>query len=286
MAVQTEMYTPAGESVVMQQPVHVATGLFTWWDLLMNAARIKFGGDMQLHNKHSVQSELACFVENMLFTVVQSDPEPLMERPTIVDVTFKEFVNHGERENDETTFQLGKNSPIAAGPRYLFFMKGGIKFDHKYKLNLGAQIVGLSMAGGYQTVGSNILTTEQSFNPSVQFFYNQKEKIVIPPKTKVKAKIITSTRRFRQNYTLEFSAPRSSSILVEYFTSTQLQYLCNCFQPTIGYVYVGDIMRTLANFRETADGYCCFTQNGTLTWIGEVCSVEKTEEPTQLVDLN
>ena len=285
MAFQTEMYTPVGTSIVMQQPVHVANGLVTWWDLLMNAARIKFGGDMQLHNTHSVKSALARFVESMLFTVVQSDPEPLMERPTIVDVTLKEFINHGERENDETTFQLGKNSPIAAGPKYMFFMKGGVKFDHKY--NLGSQIVGLSMAGGFQTVGSILPTTEQSYNSSVQFFYNQKEKIVIPPKTKVKAKIITSTRRFRQNYTLEFSASRSSSILVEYFTNTQLQYnCCNCIQPTIGYVYAGDIMRTLANFRETADGYCCYNQNGTLTWIGEVCSVEKTEVPTQLVDVN
>ena len=263
---------------MLQQPVSVATGQVTWWDLLVNAARNRFGADMQIYSVAAVQRDLARFIGDMLFTVVQSDPEPLIERPTIIDVTFKEFVNHGERENDETTFQLGKNLPIATGSRYLFSMNEGVKFDHKY--NFGAQIVGLSMTGGYMSVGSDYSIKEQSFNPNVQFFYNQKEKIVIPPKTKVKAKIITSTRHFRQNYTLEFSTPRSSFVMVQYFTSTQLQFnCCNCCQPTIGYVYAGDIMRTLPNFTETANGYCSFTQNGTLTWIGEMCSVDKSEEP-------
>ena len=202
-----------------------------------------------------------------------------MARPTIIDVTFKEFVNLSETEKDETTIQIGKNLPIASGSRYNFVMTEGVKFDHKY--NFGAQIVGLGMAGGYMSVRTKYSIPDQSYNMALQFDYGQKEKIVIPPKTKVKAKIVTSTRKFWQNYTLEFSAPRSSFMTIVYYSSTQQQFdLCNCCRPTVGHLYAADILRTLPNFKDNADGFCSFTQNGTLTWIGEACTVEKSEEPT------
>ena len=244
----------------------------------MDAARIRFGADIHVQNTVAVKNQLARFIEDLMFTVVHSDPEPLVARPTIVDVTFKEFVNLGETEKDETTIRVGKNLPVAAGSRYQFFMKEGIKFDHKY--SLGAQIVGLAMAGGYMSVGTKHSVQDQSYNQALQFQYGQKEKIVIPPKTKVKAKIVTSTRKFRQNYTLEFSAQRSRFIIISYYTSTQLELnLCGCCSPTQGYLYAPDIMRTLPNYKENADGFCSFTQNGTLTWVGEVYAVEKSEEP-------
>ena len=278
MAVQTEMYSPVGASIVLQQPVRQSTGLVTWWDRVIHAARIRFGVDILIHNKAALRRSLAKFIEDLLFTVVDSEPEPLMARQTLIDVTFKEFVNLGERENDKTVIKVGKNLPLATGNRYHFTMNEGVKFDHKY--NFGAQIVGISMAGGYMSVGTSYTVKEQSYNTNVKFSYDQKEKIVVPPKTKVKAKIITSTRKLRQKYTLEFSAPRTSFITVEYYSSTQDQLnLCGCCNPTVGYLYASDIMQTLPNFKVTADGFSCFTQSGTLNWIGEVFTVEKSEEP-------
>lgn len=277
MAVQ---YAPLGNVIMLQQPVRETTGLVTWWDRLVNAARIRFGPDIQLHNIVATQNRLASFIEDLLFTVVHSDPEPVMARPTIIDVTFKEFVNLGERENDETIIQVGKNLPIASGTRYHFTMSEGVKFDHKY--NFGPQIVGLCMTGGYMSVGKNYSIKDQSYNEALMFNYHQEEKVIIPPKTKVKAKIVTSTRKYRQKYTLEFSTPRSRFILVSYFTRTQLEYqdcnICGCCQPSVGYLYAADILRTLPNFKDN-DGYCSFTQDGILTWIGEACSVEKSEQP-------
>lgn len=116
----------------------------------------------QLHNIVATQNRLASFIEDLLFTVVHSDPEPVMARPTIIDVTFKEFVNLGERENDETIIRVGKNLPIASGTRYHFTMSEGVKFDHKY--NFGPQIVGLCMTGGYMSVGKNYSIKDQSYN--------------------------------------------------------------------------------------------------------------------------
>ena len=54
-----------------------------------------YGPAIRLEKVATVQSHLARFVEDLLFTVVHSDPEPMMTRPTIIDVTFKEFVNTG-----------------------------------------------------------------------------------------------------------------------------------------------------------------------------------------------
>ena len=277
MAVQ---YTPIGDTIMMQQPLRQVTGLVTWWDQLVNAARIRFGPDIQLHDVAGTQKRLASFIGDLLFTVVHNDPEPLMARPTIIDVTFKEFINLGERENDETTIRVGKNLPIASGTRYHFSMSGGVKFDHKY--NFGPQIVGLSMTGGYMSVEKDYTIKEQSYNEALMFNYYQEEKVIIPPRTKVKAKIVTSTRKYWQNYTLEFSAPRSRFVLMSYFTRAQQELqdcnICGCYQPSVGYLYAADIMRTLPNFKDS-DGYCSFTQDGILTWIGEACSVEKSEQP-------
>ena len=264
---------------MMQQPVRQVTGLVTWWDRLVNAARIQFGPDIRFHDTGAAQKQLAHFIDDLLFTVVHSDAEPLMTRPTIIDVTFKEFINLGERENDESIIRVGKNLPIAAGTRYQFSMSEGVKFDpHMY--NFGPQIVGLAMAGDYMSVGKNYTTKDQSYNQALMFNYHQEEKVIIPPRTKVKAKIVTSTRKYQQKYTLEFSTPRTRFIYISYLTIAQQQLnLCaGCCQPTFGYIYAADIMRPLPNFKDN-DGFCSFTQDGTLSWIGEACSVEKSEQP-------
>ena len=41
------------------------------------------------------------FMSDLQFTIVSSSPEPLKARPTIIDIISKEFVNFGEKKNDE-----------------------------------------------------------------------------------------------------------------------------------------------------------------------------------------
>lgn len=273
------MYTPVGGNLVIQQPQQQTGGPVSWWDRLMNAARIQFGPDIELQSVAATQNDLTRFVDDLLLKVVHSDPEPSMVRSAIIDITHKEFVNLGERENDESIIRVGKNAPIAIGTRYHFIMTGSnIQFDNKY--NFGAQIVALSMTGGYLSVGGTYSSIkDQAYNQALMFNYNQEEKVIVPPRTKVMAKIVTSTRKYQQNYTLEFSTPRSRCVRVTYLTSAQRQLnLCFCCQPSVGYIYAADLMRNLPNFKDS-NGYCSFTQDGTLTWIGEACSVEKSEQP-------
>lgn len=251
----------------------------------MNAVRIECGNDVILLNKETIEWELTTFVNDLLFTVVDSAPEPTASRPTIIDTTFKVFTNQGWKANDETTVQVGKNAPAVAGTRYHFFIEQGVSFDHKQ--NLGVQIVSLSMSGGHMRVGAPIEAKDEQYNIALQFQYRNEEKIVVPPRTKVTASIKTSTTKYSQAYTLEFSIPRSRFIHVVYFTKAQKwirriccgckSCFCCCCKPKEKLIYAADLLQTLPNFMDRADGYCSFTLNGTLTWIGEGCSVDKLE---------
>ena len=264
-------------------PHQTTSGLFTWWDRLLNAARIRFGSGVKLVDTANAKIQLEQFVSDLQFTVVSSSPEPSKTRPTIIDLTSKEFVNFEGKENDESIVRVVKNSPITDGIRYKFFITEGVSLDHKR--NLGFQIVSLSMAGGYMRVGTNEETTDRRYNEDLQIHYSHEEKLIIPPRVKVTAVIKTYVTKHKQDYTLEFRIRKNRCITVNYLTKCQqrLRYCCCfcCCRSHIGHIFAADLLQTLPNFRQDDDrkGYCYFTLDGVLTWIGEGCSVEKSEQP-------
>ena len=279
------MYSPAGANIVTKQPLKTSNKQVTWWQLFENGAKSRFGPDIEVLRTKESEDELARFVQDLEFTVIRSDPEPLVTRPTIIDITTKEVVNLGEKEKDESVIRVGKNQPVCAGTRYHFSTSKGVSFDPKY--NFGARIVSLAMVGGFMRVGGDTGSTvkDRGYNVGLQFSYSQEEKITIPPRMKVKIKIITSTKKFRQDYTLEFNTPRTRYVMASYLTRCQQRCRddccffgcgCCCCRPKQGAVFAADILRTLPEFRD-GGGICSFTQSGTLTWIGESCNLEKTE---------
>ena len=282
-----ELHSPAAgadiQNVVAKQPQTTQKMLVTWWQLFENGAKFRFGPDIEVLRTKKSEEELACFVQDLEFTVIRSDPEPLVTRPTIIDITTKEFVNLGEKEKDESIIRVGKNEPICAGTRYHFSTSEGVNFDPKY--NVSACVVSLAMVGGYMRVGGDNTVGDRGYNIGLQFSYSQEEKITIPPRMKAKIKIITSTKKFRQDYTLEFNTPRTRYVIVSYLTKCQQRchdnccfFSCGrcCCRPKQGAVFAADILRTLPEFRD-GGGICSFTQSGTLTWVGESCKLEKTE---------
>ena len=278
-----EMYSPAEASLVTRQPLKSSNRLVTWWQLLENGAKFRFGPNIEVLRTKASEEELAHFVEDLEFTVIRSDSEPLVTRPTIIDITTKELVNLGEKEKDESVIRVVKNEPICAGIRYHFSTSEGVSFDKKY--NVGARIVSLAMVGGFMRIGGDNTVRDRGYNVGLQFNYSQEEKITIPPRMKVKVKILTSTKKFRQDYTLEFNTPRTRYVTVSYLTKCQQSCRnnccffgcgCCCCRPKQGAVSAVDILRTLPEFKD-GGGICSFTQSGTLTWIGESCNMEKTE---------
>ena len=282
--VKLELYSPVGPNIVTTQPLKAPNKQVTWWQLFENGAKSRFGPNIEVLRTKECEDELVRFVQDLEFTVIRSDREPLVTRPTIIDITTKELVNLGEKEKDESVIRVDKNQPICAGIRYHFSTSEGVSFDPKY--NFGARIVSLAMVGGYMRVGGDNTVRDRGYNIGLQFSYSQEEKITIPPRMKVKIKIITSTKKFRQNYTLEFNTPRTRYVMASYLTNCQQSCRdnCSCFfrcgccccQPKQGAVFAADILRTLPEFQD-GGGLCSFTQSGTLTWVGESCNLEKTE---------
>jgi hypothetical protein len=95
--VKLEMYAPAGANIVTKQPQRTQKKLVTWWQLFENGAKYRFGPDIEVLRTNETEDELARFVQDLEFTVIRSDAEPLVTRPTIIDVTTKNNLSTWER---------------------------------------------------------------------------------------------------------------------------------------------------------------------------------------------
>ena len=256
-----------------------------------------FGQDILVEDKdkQAMRKELQKFIEKLVFEVETCSPEPIPGQPCIVDVTTKEFFNYGEDGTVETVIQNYKNSRLGIGMKYRYSVKEGVRFD---EFKLGNQIVSLSMTGGSMAVRANDtegtanelytnfksqaakdLIHWQVYNKDLMIHYDHKEKLFVPPKTKVTATITTTSKKFEQDYTLRFRCRKDTSILVKYYS--RCQRMCSCFScccgPTRGRIFPKDILQDLPSFQQD-DLYCWFSSNGTLIWLGEECSVKINQE--------
>lgn len=82
------------QTAITKQP-RKTQEMLTWWQLFENGAKSRFGPDIEVLRTKESEDELARFVHDLEFTVIRSDAEPLVTRPTIIDVTTKELVNLG-----------------------------------------------------------------------------------------------------------------------------------------------------------------------------------------------
>ena len=96
--IKLEMYSPAGANIVTKQPLRTTTKQVTWWQLFESGTKLRFGPDIEVLRTKESEDKLARFVQDLEFTVIRSDPEPLVTRPTIIDITAKELVNLGRRK--------------------------------------------------------------------------------------------------------------------------------------------------------------------------------------------
>ena len=277
-----ELYQVSSEYVApLQTPSEpqaqaYVTPAVTQWDFLVNAAKSRFGQSIQVISTQPTSITLDSFFKDLQFSVLYHDVEPTETRNMVIDVHIKEYVNRSSDERDETVTQVRRPGSITQGNRYHFVPISGLTFN--FGKDIGAQIVGLAAIGGNLGVKEDSIASGQHHQmfSNFHFEYKQEEKISVPPNRKVKAKITTSTVKYEMRYTLEFKIPSSRFVNVTYLNRFQ-QFLCGLCRSCKP-VYAADILQDLPNFREE-NGWCFFQQVGILTWIGENCSVEKTEEP-------
>ena len=251
----------------------------TFWNLYEHAAKNQYGDNIRVVKTPWATKQL----EDLSFevSVVSADMNPTESRRTIIDINMKEYTNRGKREVDETMVKVSKSASKSKGSRYSFSTTKGVNWG--IGGNIGAQVMGLAMAGGSASVSANYgrqksTTTgeEQSEDSSFTFSYEQEEKISVPPGTQVKARITTYSVKYEQKYTLKFSISSTLNLPVIY--RTRCQQMCFGICRNTGFVNVAQMIRTLPNYC-TEDGKATFTQDGILSWVGEGCNVDKCEEP-------
>ena len=274
------------------------------WNRILDVAVVKtFGQDILVKPRDKIKMREYLknkFLTKLEFEVEHCSPEPILRQPCIIDVTNKEFFNQGEVETVETVIQNYKNSTLGFGSKYRYKVTDGVRFND---FKLGYQIVSLSMTGGSMMLQSDdsegtvkkVRTTSrfestkdlihwQVYNQDLMIHYDHKEKLSVPPMTKVTAMVTTISKRSEQEYTLRFRCSKDEIIPVTYYNRCQricsfFNKLCCgcCCGPTKGVLFAKDLLQGLPDF-EQDDRYCWFTSKGTLIWLGEACTVKISQE--------
>ena len=264
-------YSPANSSLN-----HATTDQVTFWELFERAAKAQYGANIRVVKTSWTTSLL----DNLNFelSVASVDREPVETRRTIIDINTKEYTNSGQKEVDETMVKVQKSTSRSHGNRFNFSTTKGVNWG--IGGNIGAQVMGLAMGGGSVGVNANYgrqksttAGSEQLADSSFSFSYSQEEKISVPPGTRVKAKITTYTVKYEQQYVLKFSIDSSLNVPLTYKTRCQQ----SCFGKSTGSINITQILNTLPEYC-IENGKATFTQTGTLSWIGEGCTVDKSEE--------
>ncbi len=254
----------------------------TFWQLFERAAKQKYGQNICVVKTDDHETK----VNNIDFqlSVVAMDPKPSEKTRTIVDINMKEYINYGKVAQDESVVQINKKSSKTEGGRYTFSSTKGVNFG--FGGNIGAQVMGAAVAGGsigisghYDKSKSTTEEAEKSSTEGTEYCYNQEEKIVVPPGTRVKATITTYRMKYEIKYTIKLSVGRNEYLRMAYRNTCQRHLCCGVFRSS-GWVNIRDMFSTLPNYNpDDEDETASFTQDGVLSWVGEGCSVEKFEEP-------
>ena len=259
------------------------TDFVTYWDLYKRAAMAKYGEDIIISESKFYKDQVNKI--DFDFTLVSKEEKPREATRTINDINMKEFKNRSKEAQDETVVKTNKSSSTTNEERYKFSTTKGV--DLSVGANIGAQVMGLSIAGGSLGVSTGLTKkksetkeTETSNTSATNFSYEQEETMMVPARTHVKAIITTYSMKYEMNYNLRFSIKRNSFVPLSYKTRCQ-QCFCGIFAcSTYGTVLVRDMISGLLDYKEDdEEDTASFIQGGTLSWVGEGCSVEKEEEP-------
>lgn len=200
--------------------------------------------------------------------------EPVEKGRTIVNIATKEYINCGSEQDESTLSITNQNAQAiyATATSYEWSPIEGVSWG--LSADVGAKIAGSQIAGvaaAWPGVTAGVCLQWAVPIGSEIFGWSQSEKIVVPPRTKVKAVITTYAIRHELQFTAEFAFPTASKVAMRY-ESFCLPCSNWCF------VTASEILRGLPEYREEND-WVYFTQEGKLSWTGEGYGVMKTEEP-------
>ena len=245
-------------------------------DLCRNAARAKYGHGIEVLKTPACIKEL--YGLQLDICIISADPQPVEVKKVVVDVSTKECVNHCQKESDKTIMKVEKaNSRLPISGYHFSITRGancGIGGE------IGPQVRSLVITGG--TARIHIAGNNTKTGLDIAFNYSNEEVITVPPKSRVRAKVVPHLVTYNQGYVIKFMIPSSVSIPVHYKTRFQVTFGDYCCCPPCNYetgsITAAELFRSLPDYHEE-NGVVSFIQHGILSWMGEGSTVEKEVEP-------
>lgn len=251
---------------------------------LVRAAKAKYGRDIFVLG--ALQSELSTFWDHAVsYRAIEISEEPVPKGRTIIDIDTKSHLNYREEDEDVDAADRNDQFEITSkkGSSHSNTKTYQLKFDETYTYQVGGSLdlkpqffnvagggIGISGSRTKQTSQGKTSGSEQ--NETLSQEYQLVEKLVVPPKTKVKATIKSYAVTYEGKSRTEVSAPKWAHIPVRYRTMLSRQ-LGGIFIST-GYITARELFRGRPHFREEEE-MIYFEEETKVSYLGEDVEIVK-----------
>ena len=254
---------------------------------LVRAAKAKYGQDIFVLG--ATKRELATFWEDTVnYRAIEISEEPTPKGRTIVDIDTKSHLN--DREEDEEVDAPDRNDQFEItskkGSAHSNTKTYQLKFDEAYTYQVGGSLElkpqffnmaggGIGISGSRTKQTSRGMTSGSTSEETLSQEYQLVEKLVVPPKTKVKATIKTYAVTYEGKSVTEVSAPKWARIPVHY--RTMLSRQLGGILITTGYITARELFRARPNFREEEE-MVYFVEETKVSYLGEDVQILKEKQ--------
>ena len=241
---------------------------------LVRAAKAKYGNDIFVLG--TTREELRQFWEESVnYRAIEISEEPKPKGRTIIDIDTKSHLN--DREEDEEVDAPDRNDEFEITSEkensHLNTKTYQLKFDKTYtylvggSLELKSQFFNIA-GSGVSISGSRTATRNETLSQEYQLV----ERLVVPPKTKVKATIKSYAVTYEGTSITEVSAPTHAFIPVHY--RTMLSRKLGGIIITTGYITASELFWGRPNFREEEE-MVYFEEETKVSYLGQDVEILK-----------
>lgn len=178
---------------------------------LVAAAEEQFRGRYLIGTK---QENIDKFNKNMSITLLYADSEPKIKGQSIIDIDKKEITNLDDEDEDEYIVSSLRGESATKIKDYELDLGKNVKFGGDIGFGITSSFfnAGINLTGEKSRhKGDNI---KKGAAETLSEEYGMKEKIVVPPHTKLNLEIITYAVSYELEIRVKVAVPKNSSLQV------------------------------------------------------------------------
>ena len=264
---------------------------------LVDAMKARFGRNISVIGV--LATELGQFESKMRYKNAGIEEQPQMKGRTIVDVTYKTHINADPRVVELTedqkprdwydVFQVKSTTSASTSSKNVYRLEQENSRGNSFQLSGNGKLSAgyFNLAGGSIGAGANFSrfktatnkeANEDTLQQDLSESYELTETLVVPPKTKARAKITTWAVTFVVPTTTEFEVDAGEYIYVTF--QSRLQRCLPCCSYTTEKLFAEDLFRSEDGYENDTD-QIKFRRKGLVSYIAK--EVEITKEIYPLV---